>query len=30
MVQLSLVIGKSLPVYGVHLEEQTETCLCAF
>jgi hypothetical protein len=30
MVQFSLTVGNSLSVHGVHLEEETETCLCAF
>jgi hypothetical protein len=30
MVQFSLIIGNSLPVYGIHLEEEMETCMCAF
>ena len=30
MVQFSLIIGKSLPVYGVHLGKETEICLRVF
>jgi len=30
MVKFSLNVGNTLPVHGIHLKKETETCLCAF